>query len=97
MGVQCIHIHVREISTRSLTVVIFIPYFPFLRSWLGSARCVCGRWDGRTALRFFWTYVGLIRGNFGARPRTYLPTYLPAAASGRKKTYLPIKITAFTI
>ena len=41
-----------------------------------------------TALRFFRTYVGLGRGKFGAERPTYLPTYLPTLASGRR-TYLP--------
>ena len=41
-----------------------------------------------TGLRFFRTYVGLYTGNFAVKCLTYLPTYLPSAASGRR-TYLP--------
>jgi hypothetical protein len=41
-----------------------------------------------SALRFFRTYVGLLKHKFGVKRPTYLPTYPHAAASGRK-TYLP--------
>ena len=47
------------------------------------------------AFRFFRTYVDLDTHNFAVKCSTYLPTYLPSAASGRK-TYLPTsKVTAF--
>ena len=54
------------------------------------------------ALRFFRTYVGLVKHKFGATTSTYLPrpTYLPpAAASGvwpQKNLPTYLKVTAFT-
>ena len=46
------------------------------------------------ALRFFRTYVGLLKHKFGVKRPTHLPSYPPAMASGRKTylpTYLPIQ------
>ena len=60
----------------------------------GTARARRGATRARrgAALRFFRTYVGLLRHKFGATNKTYLPTCLPAVP-GRKKTYLPTYLT----
>ena len=54
----------------------------------GTRRDMMTRATSVTALRFFRTYVGLLKHKFGVKRPTYLPTYPHAAASGRK-TYLP--------
>ena len=47
-------------------------------------------------LRFFRTYVGLLKHKFGATTSTYLPTYHPPRLWPQKNLPTYLKVTAFT-
>ena len=72
-------------------VTCHLVMFVFMSTFMFMCMCTTPRSHRRfikPALRFFRTYVGLVGHKFGVKRPTYLPTYLPGAASGRE-TYLP--------